>query len=166
MFHKKKLSSVLLPLLAVFALLIGTFVFFPAGSVYAETIKCADGTVKNVGESDSGNLDGLCAANGGVKPGETAESEAITVDCTEADVDASNCGIVRYLLDFINGLSAIVGIVIVMMITIGGIQYSAAGDNPQATMAAKKRIGNAIGALLLYIFMFAFLQWIVPGGVF
>lgn len=78
----------------------------------------------------------------------------------------NDCGIIRYLLIFINALSALVGVVIVGVITVGGIQYSTAADNPQATMAAKKRIGNAIAALLLYIFMFSFLQWLVPGGIF
>jgi hypothetical protein len=97
---------------------------------------------------------------------ETEEQAEIKTDCNDVNVNAENCEIVRYLLIFINALSAIVGVVIVGVITAGGIQYSAAGDNPQATLAAKKRIGNAILALLLYIFMFAFLQWIVPGGVF
>lgn len=87
-------------------------------------------------------------------------------DCKDASINSSNCGIIKYLLLFINGLSAIVGIVIVIVIIVGGIQYSAAGDNPQGTEAAKKRISSAIIALLLYIFTFAFLQWIVPGGIF
>ena len=110
---------------------------------------------------------------GPLAPG-TVCPNSIKTDCNvplsevnNDDANADNdCEIIRYLLLFINGLSALVGIVIVGAITVGGIQYSAAGDNPQATMAAKKRIGSAIGALLLYIFMFAFLQWIVPGGVF
>jgi cytochrome bd-type quinol oxidase subunit 2 len=85
--------------------------------------------------------------------------------CKDGVVDRHNCGIVAYLVTFINVLSAIVGVVIVIMITIGGIQYSAARDNPQAAAAAKGKITNAILALILYLFTFAFLQWIVPGGV-
>lgn len=80
--------------------------------------------------------------------------------------DPNHCGILDYLLIFINALSAIVGVVVVISIIAGGIQYSAAGDNPQAAMAAQKRIGNAVLALILYIFAFAFLQWLVPGGLF
>lgn len=95
-----------------------------------------------------------------------ASSDGLRTDCQEADISKDNCGIVNWLLKFINGLSAIVGIVIVIMIIVGGIQYSAAGANPQATQAAKGRIMSAVVALLLYIFGFAFLQWVIPGGLF
>lgn len=96
-------------------------------------------------------------------------ARAIETDCAPengAPLSQHNCGIVKYLLLFINVLSSIVGIVIVIMIIIGGIQYSTAADNPQAAVEAKKRIANAILALLLFIFMFSFLQWVVPGGIF
>lgn len=85
-------------------------------------------------------------------------------DCTGTDI-SQDCGIVNYLKLFINVLSGIVGVVIVIMITVGGIQYSTARDNPQAAAAAKGRITNAVMALVFYLFIFAFLQYIVPGGV-
>jgi len=66
----------------------------------------------------------------------------------------------------VNFLSIGVGVVVVAMIIIGGIQYSAAGDNPQALTAAKQRITNALIALFAFFFIFAFLQWLIPGGVF
>lgn len=86
-------------------------------------------------------------------------------DCKAADIDASNCGILSYFLDAINLLSALVGIIVVIMIVVGGIQYSTARDNPQAAAAAKDRIRNALLALFGYLFVYAFLQYIVPGGV-
>jgi hypothetical protein len=81
-------------------------------------------------------------------------------------LNSGNCGIVKYLLIFINGLSAIVGVVIVLVIIVGGIQYAASADDPSRVSAAKKRILNAILGLVTFIFMYAFLQYIVPGGVF
>lgn len=66
----------------------------------------------------------------------------------------------------INVLSAGIGIVIIGAIIFGGIRYSAAGDNAQATAAAKQHIINALIALVAFIFMFAFLQWLIPGGIF
>jgi hypothetical protein len=63
-------------------------------------------------------------------------------------------------------LSAGVAVVVVGAIIVGGIQYSIAGDNPQAVTAAKKRITNALLALVAFIFSFAFLQWLIPGGIF
>ena len=92
---------------------------------------------------------------GGARPEKTCDSKELSKE---------NCPIVGHLLNFINALSAAVGVIIVIMITVGGIQYSASADNPQAAMAAKKRVYNAVFALLAYIFLFSFLQWVVPGG--
>lgn len=86
--------------------------------------------------------------------------------CESQDLEPNDdCLILKYLLGAINVLSALVGIVIVIMIAVGGLQYSASRDNPQATQAAKEKIRNAILALLAYMFMYAFLQYIIPGGV-
>jgi len=70
---------------------------------------------------------------------------------------------VVYLINF---LSAGVGVIVTIMIIVGGIQYASAGGNPQAVQAAKKKIANSIIALIAYFFLFAFLQWLVPGGLF
>lgn len=91
---------------------------------------------------------------------------AVNADCESANIDKNNCGIVRYLLIFINAMSGLVGVVVIIMIIIGGIQYSSAGSDPQKVQAAKSKITNAVLALAMFIFMFSFLQWIVPGGIF
>lgn len=85
-------------------------------------------------------------------------------ECVERTYEG--CGIIRYITDFVNILTAITGVVITIMVIVGGIQYSAARDNPQAVQAAKGKLINAIIALVAFIFTSAFLQWIVPGGVF
>lgn len=74
--------------------------------------------------------------------------------------------IVNDIQIIVNFLSAAVGIVVIGVIILGGIQYSLAGDNPTATGSAKKRIMNGLIALLAFIFTFAFLQWLIPGGIF
>ena len=66
----------------------------------------------------------------------------------------------------VNGLSAGVGVVVTAVIIVGGVQYSMAGDNPQAVAAAKQRIINGLIALLVFFLIFGFLQWLIPGGVF
>jgi len=63
-------------------------------------------------------------------------------------------------------LTALVGVVVVGVIILGGIQYSAAGDNPQAVSAARKRITNGLIALIAFLLTAAFLQWVIPGGLF
>ena len=86
-------------------------------------------------------------------------------DCVK-DQTAANCGITRYLIMFVNILTGMVGVAVVGSIIVGGIQYSMSAGDAQAVGAAKKRISNALLALFIYAFTFAFLQWIVPGGVF
>ncbi len=77
----------------------------------------------------------------------------------------SSCIVTEYINPLIKFLSAVVGIAVVISVVIGGIQYSSARDNPQAVGAAKKRITNAIFALVVYMFLFALLNFIIPGGL-
>jgi hypothetical protein len=79
---------------------------------------------------------------------------------------SGKCDIVAlYLNPVINGLAIVVVLGVVISIIIGGIQYSASADQPQAAAAAKGRIINAVIALIAFIFFYTFLQWIVPGGL-
>lgn len=93
----------------------------------------------------------------------------LQADCKTKDgeaLDKSNCGIVGYIVGFTKLLSALVGIVIVIMIAVGGVQYTTARDDPNAVSAAKTRIRNAILSLVFYIFSVAFLNYLIPGGLF
>ena len=85
---------------------------------------------------------------------------------------ASNCGlnkvdcnIDQFIEKLINAFSGLVGVVVVLSIVIGGIQYASAGDEPGKLQAARQRITKALIALLVFIFLYALLQYIVPGGV-
>lgn len=70
------------------------------------------------------------------------------------------------VVTIINFMSFGVGIVVVGLIVVAGIQYITSGGVPQKIEAARHRITNAIIALVLYVFMFAIIQWLIPGGVF
>lgn len=74
--------------------------------------------------------------------------------------------IIDRLNDIINFLTVGVAVIVVIAIIIGGIQYMLAGDNAQAVTNAKQRITNALIALAAFLLIAAFLQWLVPGGVF
>jgi hypothetical protein len=86
-------------------------------------------------------------------------------DCNAPVLDKTNCQIINYLIIFIDTLSALVGVVVVAAIVTGGIQYTTSADNPDKIQKAKHRITNALIGLFGYIFIFAFLQWVIPGGV-
>ncbi len=109
-------------------------------------------------------------AGGKETPVETSNGK-VALPGDESSINCKNgigkddCGITKYIIIFINVLSAILGVVITISIIVAGIQYSASAGNPQAVEASKKRISNAILALVVFAFMFGFLQWIVPGGV-
>lgn len=79
--------------------------------------------------------------------------------------DVSDSRIVTYLRWIINFAAGGVGVVSVIMIAIGGVQYITANANPQAIQTAKKKIFNAIIALVLFILMYAILNFLVPGGL-
>lgn len=138
--------------------------------VFAETIKCADNSVHEVAESDTAadNIANLCASSGGIKTGETVKSGNGTGDPScSAKGKIDQCVLfTKYLIPLINLLTAGVGLVITIMIVIGGIQYTSSGGNAQAVTAAKQRIFNSLLALFAFAFMWSFLQFVVPGGLF
>lgn len=144
------------------------------GSVtYAEPqtleITCSDGSTITVNSYDTASYATACKSAG--HEGYTTSNtdmpppEAQLNDCNGSTLDRDNCGIVKYLVLFINVLSTMVGVVVAAVIVIGGIQYSTSGGDPSKVQAAKKRIYNGIFALVAFIFTYAFLQYIVPGGV-
>lgn len=78
----------------------------------------------------------------------------------------SGCGIVqRYINPLIRFLSAGFGIIVAIMIAVGGLQYATAGGDPQKVAAGKKRIFNAIFALIAFGLLATFLNFIIPGGL-
>lgn len=90
-----------------------------------------------------------------------------TPDVASKPCNGGDCsGLIRnYINPFIKLLAGLVGIIVVVSIVVAGIQYSSAGGDPSKVVAARKRITNALIALLAYLFMFAFLQWLLPGGI-
>ncbi len=69
-------------------------------------------------------------------------------------------------IQIMNLLAAGVGLFITTLIVFRGLQYASARNNPQQVAEAKNGMVQAIIALFVYIFMYAFLQWLIPGGIF
>lgn len=125
------------------------------------TGECSDGSYVEASSPEA--RDRICAGRALNKTKGPAGNFGGT--CEKQDLDQKNCAIIKYALLFTNILSALVGIVVVIMIAIGGLQYAASRDNPQATINAKNRLKTAVLALVGYLFIFAFLQYIIPGGI-
>lgn len=78
----------------------------------------------------------------------------------------TNCDLmVKYIYPLINLLAALVGLAVTISLVIGGIQYGSSAGDPQKVTAAKNRIRNAIIALVTFIFLYALLNFLVPGGL-
>jgi hypothetical protein len=80
-------------------------------------------------------------------------------------LDGGTCIIQRYVNPFIRFLTAVAGVAAVFSIVVGGIMYSSAGGDPSKVAAARSRIAQAVIAVLAFIFLLAFLNWVVPGGI-
>ncbi len=102
--------------------------------------------------------------------GTSSGSGSNNTGCTNqnaAQCSASNCDIVKaYINPAINIMSGLVGTMVVINILIGAVQYSASGGDPQAAAKARGKISGSVIALIAFAFLYAFLQWLVPGGLF
>jgi hypothetical protein len=78
---------------------------------------------------------------------------------------ATGGAIVSYLKGWLALLGGAVGLVVILMIVISGIQYITAIGDPGSIKSAKSRLQNAIIALVLYLSMYAILNFIIPGGI-
>jgi hypothetical protein len=81
------------------------------------------------------------------------------------ELTKDNCSIVGILIVGINFLSAVAGLAIIASVIIAGYQYMTAQDNSSQISAARNRIIWAITAMALFIFTYALLNFLVPGGV-
>lgn len=105
-----------------------------------------------------------------IAPGPPDNAGQSTQDSPGTEVcgsDSERCN--QFVEDYINPflylLSALVGVIAVIAIIISGIQYTSSADDPATVSKAKSRILNVIIGLVAYIFLFAFLEYLVPGGI-
>jgi uncharacterized membrane protein YraQ (UPF0718 family) len=111
-------------------------------------------------------ITGLILLSAGAVPASPAL--AVCKNPTQAGLKSclSDNKLVKDLNEIVNFLGGLVGVVVIAAIIMGGIQYSMAGDSSEAVNKAKTRIVNGLIALVVFILIYSFLQWIIPGGVF
>ena len=137
------------------------------GLAYQTTFaaECNDGTPIPTSELRDDRQFNFCTSHGGIRPADTDQPNIDRVE-PEAIEEADAQKIYNQLAIAINILSGLVGIIIVISIVFAGIQYTISSGDPQKVAAAKSRIFTSIFAFLAFIFLYAFLQYLVPGGVF
>ena len=102
--------------------------------------------------------------NQGQAQGQTQvqQNSAQPRDCVEtAILDGCN-GIGGLVLSIVDFLTAGVGILGVIGITVVGIQYLTAGGNEEKTRKAKRRMLEIVIGILAYVIMYAILKWLLP----
>ena len=80
--------------------------------------------------------------------------------------DPNQTGLWSLLIMIINILTAGIGIVAVGGVVYGSILYTSAEGSAEQTKKARTIIANVMMGLLAYVLMYAFLNYIIPGGMF
>ncbi|MBI2592194.1 hypothetical protein HYW36_01835 [Candidatus Saccharibacteria bacterium] len=168
----QKINS--LTIVAITALSLGGLFFAPSAiadelPTKLDASDCKIAGVKESGVSEKGPLAGkACKKLESDCPSGKVSKEDDTkcLPLGSNPVELQDNPIVKKINDVVNVLSGLVGVVVVGMIILGGIQFAMAGDKSEAVSAAKQRIINGLIALIAFLFIFAFIQWLVPGGVF
>jgi hypothetical protein len=144
----------------IIALLVGL------GGLFAPTIvsatDCAGVKTSVISCDSSSKAIGSCSD--GTKPvnGACTSSKAKYT----APNDITKTGIWSLLLLAINILTAGVGIAAVGGIIFASIMYMTAGGSPDKTKKANIFLSNTILGIIVYAVMYAFLNYIIPGGLF
>lgn len=73
--------------------------------------------------------------------------------------------IVAFLKTVIQFMAFGIGIALVGGLVTGGVVYMTARANPQQVQKAEEIIRNAIIGIVLYVFMFAIVNFLIPGGI-
>lgn len=89
------------------------------------------------------------------------------IACSKDNKDTCNSDLVsKYVNPAIDLLSVSFGLFAVVSILIGGISFATSAGDPQQASKAKSRITNTVIAVVCYMFLWAFLQFLIPGGAF
>jgi hypothetical protein len=107
--------------------------------------------------------DGAVAKNNDVQncPVPVQKDKAANGSCS----DLSKCDLFNVINDVINTLAAAIGVIVAISLGIGGQQYGSSGGDPSKVTAAKNRIRNSILALVAFMFLYTFLNFLIPGGL-
>lgn len=97
--------------------------------------------------------------------GQVSVQDVKNVCCPAGSKTATDCLFNKYVNPTVNLLSAIAGIAVLISVIAGAIQYSSSAGDPAKVQKAKERIRNALLALVAFFFLYAFLQWLIPGGL-
>lgn len=111
----------------------------------------------------------VCCGTDILESGQSCCGGVVTtlIDCSEqtGTGDITNSGLWGILLTAINILTAGIGIAAVGGVVYGSILYGTAGGEAANVKKAKEMIVNVVIGLVAYAFMYALLNYLIPGGI-
>lgn len=95
-----------------------------------------------------------------------ATTSIISCDAEEDTTDPQSSAIWAVLLIAVNILTALVGVAALGGLIYGAILYTSAGSSPDKVKKARSVFTNVVVGIVAYAFMYAFLNFLIPGGIF
>lgn len=106
-----------------------------------------------------------CGAQGMVALNDGSQGDAQIVCCPAGHSnDALDCVVAKYINPTIALLATLAGVVAVLGIVMGGIQYASSAGDPQKVAAGKAKVTKSLLGIVAFMFLFAGLQFLSPGG--
>lgn len=128
---------------------------------------CGSFSLKDAVACQAGQKGAAAGSTNGSAPNTTNTPKNTITEDPAAKCDNGQCDLIgRILNPTINLLAATFGAVAVISIIIGGINYTTSEGDPQKAGKAKSRITNTLIAVVAFLFLYSFLQFLVPGGIF
>lgn len=90
---------------------------------------------------------------------------AVILKSCDFENDTDGEGIKCILRIVVNILSVGVGVLAVLGIVITGIQYLTSSGNEEQMRKAKRRLFEIVIGLVVYVLIYAALNWLLPGGL-
>ncbi len=126
--------------------------------VYVASTSATPATDPSSGGGDTGN--------GTSDPNDLPTSSDPAISTNVVCDGGGECNLIKKFIDpTIKVLSALVGVVAVIAIILGAIQVMTSEGDPQKAASGKNHVRNALIGLVAYVFLFALLQFLVPGGI-
>ena len=156
-----KLQKIIM--ISLFGLILGGFampLFIPKNTLAVVELESGGGGGGSSSSSNSGGSGSSSNSSGGSTTNPDKETGPST------SILPSNWKIENILNTVLVILTTGIGIAASISIVVAGVMYSAAGGSAQQVQKAKTMILNTIIGLIAYSLLWAFAQWLIPGGVF
>lgn len=128
------------------------------------------GSTSGSSSSSNSGSSSSSSSNGDAGENKENEDEKEPIDNTPEEVKTAILPESWKIEDILNMILLVVttgvGIAAVGAIVYAGVLYITARDNAGQVSKAKTMIMNTVIGVVAYVLMWAFLQWIIPGGVF